>query len=132
MKKVKITVLAMLMMLSCFVTAYAGYWKLDPPYYVWRYYTESGQPLRLGWYMIDGFWYHFDNAGAMSTGWINDYGKWYYCYPDGRMASNEWINHVYYVGSDGAMLCNTITPDGYRVGADGRWHKKDDKYVKNL
>lgn len=59
-------------------------------------------------------------AQAVSDGWKQENGKWYY-YENENKAVNKWINGIYYVGSDGAMLTNTTTPDGYQVGADGAW-----------
>ena len=47
-------------------------------------------------------WYHTGADGVATTGWIQDGGKWYYC----------WY---------GKMLQNTVTPDGYYVGPDGVW-----------
>ncbi len=98
MKKVIISVLAILMTLSCFVTAHAGQWKQD--YHGWWYQNDNGTYPRNTWQYINGAWYCFDGAGYM----LHD----------------TWSGN-YYLGSDGAMLTNKMTPDGYYVGADGRW-----------
>ena len=55
------------------------------------------------WKQINDTWYHFDNSGAMQTGWLNDNDKWYY------------------FDQTGALAISITTPDGYTVNADGEW-----------
>lgn len=59
-----------------------------------------------------------DISGVVNDGWYKDEGEWFY-YENGRMAKDEWIDDLYYVGKDGMMLRNAVTPDGYTVGDDG-------------
>lgn len=82
----------------------------------WEYFEEKGngyQPAK-GWRYIDNYWYYFNpgtvdtmqvEAGfttwAMQTGWIKDGAKWYFCYYNGHMAHDCWIDH-WHLGSDGA------------------------------
>ena len=63
-----------------------GKWKKDKKG-VWRLETENGRATD-GWYYANKIdsptefgWYHFDEKGNMSTGWIidkKDSGVWYY------------------------------------------------------
>lgn len=66
---------------------------------------------QTGWKYIGGYWYYFDNTGAMKTGWIKTSGKWYY------------------LASSGAMLTNSFTPDNYWVDSNGVWSEKASKSV---
>lgn len=81
------------------------------------------------WKEIDGYWYHFDDAGWVQTGWFKDTdgswyylreekdridwhtgamstspqfvgGKLYYFAPDGRMGQNVFVNYVWRPGAD--------------------------------
>ena len=58
---------------------------------------------------IDGYWYYFNDAGYVVTGWFQSpySGIWYYLRPDsspvGQMATNSWIGQ-YYVNADGAWV----------------------------
>lgn len=45
--------------------------------YDWYYFGETGKNVKGKWQQIDGNYYHFDDAGAMETGWILD--DMYYC-----------------------------------------------------
>lgn len=83
----------------------------------WEYFekNENGYYMPVkGWKYIDGYWYYFNPGTAdteqpeagfacwdMQTGWIKDNGKWYFCYYNGHMAHDCWIDH-WYLGSDGA------------------------------
>ena len=103
---------------------------------IWRYATPSGA-LVLGWNMVNGSWYWFDDGTyAMREGWLNDDGSWYWLAEggDGRMATGwqmvngEWylldpsgvmltgwqmVNGAwYYLGPSGAMLTGWLNDDG--------------------
>lgn len=81
----------------------------------WKYYEDNGKGCQSakGWKYIDGYWYYFNPGtaetiksgdgfvgGDMQTGWIKDNGKWYFCYYNGRMAHDCFIDH-WHLGSDG-------------------------------
>ena len=56
--------------------------------------------------VFQGEFFHklvFFSLGAMSTGWYQVGGKWYYSY------------------ASGALAVNTTTPDGYKVNHNGEW-----------
>ena len=62
--------------------------------------------------MSGGHWYFLSASGAMSIGWIENNGKWYYLEKTGRERKPQ-----------GAMYANEKTPDGYNVNALGEWIK---------
>ena len=74
---------------------------------------ENGARVRDDWRFLSyngaNYWYYFDGAGVMKTGWQMIDGKWYYFEPEaGR---NQ--GHLYRAG---------LTPDGFYVGEDGAWN----------
>lgn len=73
-------------------------WKQDNT--AWWY--SEGNSCAIGWRMVDGQWYYFDNNGYMKVGWIQDQGKWYYLCGSGAMAKNTTI-------------------DGYVLDYNGAW-----------
>ena len=77
--------------------------------------------MHIGWLRDGGAWYYLVN-GAPRTGWVPFADEHYYFWPDGTMATNSWVEGVYYVGPDGARLEATRTPDGYYVDSTGRWN----------
>lgn len=96
------------------------------------------------WEKIDGVYYHFDAQGYMQVGWIweNANSSWYYCLPDGKLATG-WNNinekwyyldpntGIMYAGGihliDGKYYCmdekgariENAWNGGYYYGADG-------------
>ena len=81
---------------------------------------ERGAALKLVWAQIYDssrglyFWYHFDSAGVMQTGWFKDAdGYWYYLKPNYDFCTP---------GPDGSMIASaTCTIDGssYTFNASG-------------
>ncbi len=57
----------------------------------WWYKNPDGSYPANGWWWIGSAWYHFNEAGYMSTGWVWDDG-WYWCGgpDDGAMAKGGW------------------------------------------
>lgn len=47
----------------------------------WYYFLDSGKVVKGTWKKINEKWYHFDEDGAMETGWVDD--NMYYCNEDG-------------------------------------------------
>lgn len=66
----------------------------------WYHFNENGA-MQTGWNYIDNNWYCLEQSGAMKTGWINDKGTWYYCSESGAMLHNTFVNG-YYLGDNGA------------------------------
>lgn len=118
-------------------------WKQDAK----GWWNTEGNSWSIGWRQIDGTWYHFDETGYMSTGWVIDYsagygqwyfmdqsgamktgwmkdaGKWYFLQPSGAMKTG-WINDNgtwYFAEASGSMLTGVIKVDGqtYYLQANG-------------
>lgn len=118
-------------------------WKQDAK----GWWNTEGNSWSIGWRQIDGTWYHFDETGYMSTGWVIDYsagygqwyfmdqsgamktgwmqdaGKWYFLQPSGAMKTG-WINDAgtwYFAEASGSMLTGVIKVDGqtYYLQANG-------------
>ena len=69
----------------------------------WQYY-ENGKKA-VGWKLISGSWYYFNEDGYMETGWVPVGNHWYYMNSSGAMETG-WVlvgNHWYYMNSSGAM-----------------------------
>lgn len=86
----------------------------------WYRFDNDGR-MQVGWVNENDKWYHLSKSGAMDRGWLYDNNRWYFLQNNGVMASNAWIDGMYFVGADGAMYVNRITPDGYKVDYNGRW-----------
>ena len=97
--------------------AFAGTWNHDSK--GWWYQMSDGSYPADTWQEIDEKWYLFDDNGYMKTGWTQCEDKWYYCKLNGSLATDQWINGIYYVGADGAMYIDTTTPDGKKVDSTG-------------
>ena len=56
----------------------------------WWYATDETHYIQNKWEKIDGSWYHFNNGGYCSKGWLCDSsdGAWYYLNPDPN--SSKW------------------------------------------
>ena len=119
----------------------------------WYYATESGKIIRNKWEKINGFWYRFDETGAMLTktiyndyllqssgamhekGWVKMDDKWYYATESGKIIRNKWekINGSWYrFDETGIMLSKTIYND-YLLQTSGamaekNWVKMNEKW----
>ncbi len=87
----------------------------------WQYY-ENGKKA-VGWKLISGTWYYFNEDGAMETGWVLVGNHWYYMNSDGAMETG-WVlvgNHWYYMNSDGAMETGWVLVGNhwYYMNSDG-------------
>ena len=90
------------------VSAYAKWDKNDQDNWTW---SENGMKV-VGWKLIEGKWYHFNNDGIMNTGWINDNEKWYHMSESGVMHTG-WLKDSndkwYHLSEDGEMNIGWIS-----------------------
>ena len=93
------------------------------------YWLQAGGALTTGWINTGGNWYYLDpNTGAMHTGWYQVNGSWYYSDGSGMMQSGGWINlggTWYYLGGSGAMYTGWLNQGGswyYLDGNSGAMH----------
>ena len=119
----------------------------------WYYATDPGKIIRNKWEKINGFWYRFDETGAMLSktiyndyllqtsgamhekGWVKMDEKWYYATDSGKIIRNKWekINGSWYrFDETGIMLSKTIYND-YLLQTSGamaekNWVKIDEKW----
>lgn len=74
-----------------------------------RYYldpTNNGVML-VGWQMIDGYWYYFNESHNNEVNWYDTGNGWY------ESLGKRVVGY-------GSMLRNTVTPDGKFVDENGR------------
>ena len=74
----------------------------------WWYEYADGS-YAIGWAMIDGYWYYFNQSGYMHTGWLFDEGHQSWFYLDsvtGRMQTGWTMidGYYYYLDPNGKML----------------------------
>ena len=90
------------------VSAYATWNKNDKNNWTW---SENGREF-VGWKLIEGKWYNFNNDGIMNTGWINDNEKWYHMSDSGVMDTG-WLkdnnDKWYHLSEDGEMNIGWIS-----------------------
>ena len=101
----------------------------------WKLRLPDGRICSSEWYLLEGFWYHFDGAGIMQTGWIQDGGHWYYLLPGGQMVVgwSQIAGQWYYFrplpeegGPQGSMVSsgwNLIGDGYYYFNSDGSMYK---------
>ena len=68
------------------------------------YYLNGDGSMATGWITVNNVHYCMAQNGAMLTGWQEVGGQWYYFYPDGHKAANEYIS-------------------GFYVDQNGVWHR---------
>ena len=93
------------------------------------YYGADGRRCSyVGWQVIDGNWYYFDQDGIMLTSqWIGAY----YVKADGTMARSEWVeNGKYYVDENGIWDSSKVAK--WQI-SNGRWwySHADGSYTTN-
>lgn len=102
------------------VSAYATWNKNDQDNWTW---SENGMKV-VGWKLIEGKWYHFNNDGIMNTGWINDNEKWYHMSESGVMDTG-WLKDSndkwYHLSEDGEMNIGWISENAnwYYMNSSG-------------
>ena len=97
MRKIKLFIATALLSVSLGMTALAGEWKQDQT--GWWYQNDDGSYCQNVLKNIDYYWYYFDNAGYMKTGWVQ--------------FSNGWLGFR----EDGSCLNPISSIDGAPVGA---------------
>lgn len=120
---------------------YEGWYKF--PSGGWGYYIEYGKLVKnvwinksdgdyaigedgklvIGWASneLDHKWYHFENDGKASKGWLQSDGLWYYMDNKGAMLTGwQKINQKwYYFDTTTGVMATNIKVDGYYLSADG-------------
>lgn len=96
----------------------------------WYYLGKDGY-MKTGWINDNGTWYYCKpDSGEMLTGWIwdNNYNAWYYLSPSTGAMVTGWIKDngdSYYLKPDGKMASNEYIQDGgmtkYWLGEYGKW-----------
>ena len=105
--------------------------------YDWYYFNQNGKSVKEKWEKINNNWYHFDDSGAMQTGWIQD--NMYYCDENGVMLTgwqrlfspdeedNDYYEpgpyaedendgkHWYYFSSSGKKIVPSEGDDGLKL-----------------
>lgn len=100
----------------------------------WRYYNPQDKTKAVGWELINGLWYYFDENGTMQTGWKRVNNIWYYLDNSGAMQrgwkkiSNIW----YYFDGSGSMKTGWqyINSKWYYLDSTGAM-KTGWQYIKN-
>lgn len=122
--RLAIGIMAAAMMMASTVPAFAQEWKRNDT--GWWYEYDNGTYPTDSWQLINGVWYHFNQAGYMDTGWVLDKdGRWYFTNSDGAMLTGWTVveNKGYYLnpisnGYKGAMATGTVTIDGVQYTFD--------------
>ena len=102
------------------ISAYATWGKNDKNKWTW---TEN-KTRSIGWKLIEGKWYHFDNEGIMNTGWIKDNERWYHMSESGVM-NTGWLKDSnddwYYLSENGEMSIGWISENSnwYYANSNG-------------
>lgn len=70
----------------------------------------AGRRMETGWVYDPSFqrWFYLEENGAMTVGWREIDGKWYYFHTESD-------------GGKGKMYAGERTPDGYKTGPNGEW-----------
>ena len=93
--------------------------------------------MKTGWIKEYGNWYYLDDSGAMKTGWCWISGSWYYLNTSGVMQTGWcWVSGSwYYLNTSGVMQTGlqTIGGNEYYLNTSGAmqtgWHNiGDDTY----
>ncbi len=83
-------------------------------------YLRGDGTMATGWTQIGSNWYYMDGNGSKRTGWQTITNTGYYFYPDGHMATNQWIDGRYLRG-DGTLATGwtQIGSNLYYINGDG-------------
>lgn len=107
-KKTVLTIMSALIIISMYSISASAEWDKDlKNNWSWK---ENGTKV-VGWKMIDGKWYHFNESGHMSTGLISDNGFYYFANSHGEMQTGtiKIDGKIYTFSNNGAMLYSDST-----------------------
>lgn len=115
----------------CTVTRNVTGWIFNDEVKKWWYKHEDGSYTTNDWEYINGNWYHFDAEGWMSTGWVLDNRKWFYCDLDSGAMRTGWLkykNDWYWLypdtgkprGATAASSCVYINGKWYAFDSTGK------------
>lgn len=94
----------------------------------WYFYDANGMMVKSDWEKYKGAWYYLGEDGAMLTGWHAIDNKEYYLYPDGHMASGEWIDG-YFLDMNGAQTYKS--KGSWKSDSKGKWWEYSGCYPRN-
>lgn len=90
-----------------------GWKKIDDKWY----YFYDGKCIVGTFALVNNVWYHFNNTGAMDTGWVNSNGKMYFFNLGNGALMRGWIqdqygNEYYLSEIDGSLIINSTIDIG--------------------
>ena len=92
-----------------------GWTLIDGSYY---YFNEKGI-MQSGFLDLDGERYYLDSDGKMHTGRLDLGDKSYYFDENGHMIRDAWMENRYYLDEDGEMLKNQKNSEGIYFDKNG-------------
>lgn len=90
-----------------------------------KYHFDENGAIKTGWINDDDHWYFYDGNASLVSGWYKYYGKWYYLDESGQgYMKKGWLdlnNQWYYLRDDGSMATGWIHVKGtwYYMDASG-------------
>mgnify|MGYP000254363157 CR=1 FL=1 len=90
-----------------------------------KYHFDENGAIKTGWINDDNHWYFYDGNASLVSGWYKYYGKWYYLDESGQgYMYTGWLDlngQWYYLNAYGSMLTGWINVKGtwYYMDASG-------------
>lgn len=90
-----------------------------------KYHFDENGAIKTGWINDDDHWYFYDGNASLVSGWYKYYGKWYYLDESGQgYMYTGWLDlngQWYYLNAYGSMLTGWINVKGtwYYMDASG-------------
>jgi len=105
-----------------------------------RFYDEDGvEQYKIGWQMINGYWYHFhfDNGYAKTNGWLNSGDYWYLFDENGHMLTGwqQQEKNWYYLNIDtsgSALPFGAMQTGWLRTGPASPYYFLNDGNINTL
>ncbi|MGO5051964.1 N-acetylmuramoyl-L-alanine amidase [Lachnospiraceae bacterium LCP25S3_G4] len=108
-------------------------WTWIPDDMKWFCFDKVTGLMYKGWKWIDTAWYYLEpTSGGMTTGWINDGGKKYYCKSSGEMVTGDYVidGKVYFFNLDGSLKNQEpVQQTGWNEIAGKKYYYLDGKKV---